>query len=236
MNGTHRINRREALTLVAVTAAGGVPMTRSAFAQAAAAGGETSLITGADVCVITPELTEGPYYFDPALERTDITEGRPGLPTTVRLQVVDSTCKPLPGARVDIWHCDAAGLYSGYAGQPGGVSTQGETFMRGTQFADEQGVAEFQTVYPGWYPGRTTHIHFKVFVSEAEAMTGQLFFPDELSNQIYATVAPYSERGEERDTFNDNDRIAQRATSASVATMAQRDGGYLAQLIIGVAA
>lgn len=236
MTRTDSINRRDALTLVAVTAAGGVLMTRSAFAQEAGATGETSLITGADVCVITPEVTEGPFYFDPALERADITEGRPGLPTTVRLQVVDSACKPIRGARVDIWHCDAAGLYSGYPRQTGGVSTEGETFMRGTQFADDRGVAEFQTAYPGWYRGRTTHIHFKVFLSEAEVLTGQVFFPDELSDEIYATIVPYNERGEERDTFNDNDRIARQATSASVATMAQQNGGYLAQLIVGVSA
>lgn len=234
MTKSNPVTRREALVLVAVTAAGGALSSRSAFAQESGAG-ETTLITGADVCVITPEVTEGPYYFDPALERSDITEGRPGLPTTVRLQVVDGVCQPVPGVRLDIWHADATGLYSGYSGQAGGVSTQGETFMRGTQFADDNGVAAFQTVYPGWYPGRTTHIHFKVFLSETKVLTGQLFFPDEVSDQVYANVAPYSGRGEGRDTFNDGDRIALQATSASVATLAEASGGYLAQLIIGIA-
>jgi protocatechuate 3,4-dioxygenase beta subunit len=107
--------------------------------------------------------------------------------------------------------------------------------MRGTQFADDNGVVEFQTVYPGWYRGRTTHIHFKVFLSETEVLTGQLFFPDEVSSEVYASVAPYNARGEERDTFNDGDRIAQQATSASVATVEEASGGYLAQLIIGIA-
>jgi len=230
---TNPITRREALTLVAVTAAGGALMSRTTFAQEAGASA-TELITGADVCVITPEVTEGPYYFDPALERADITEGRPGLPTTVRLQVVDSTCKPISSARVDIWHADATGLYSGYS-QPGGVSTEGETFMRGTWFTDDSGVVAFQTVYPGWYRGRTTHIHFKVFLDQANVLTGQLFFPDEISNQVYSTVVPYNKRGEERDTFNDGDRIAQQATSASVATVEEGSDGYLAQLIVGVA-
>jgi protocatechuate 3,4-dioxygenase beta subunit len=233
MTRSNAVNRREALTLVAITAAGGALMSRSAFAQEAGAGA-IELITGADVCVITPEVTEGPFYFDPALERRDITEGRPGLPTTVRLQVVDATCQPISGARVDIWHADATGLYSGYS-QPGGVSTEGETFMRGTQFADASGIVEFQTVYPGWYRGRTTHIHFKVFVDQTSVLTGQIFFPDEVSDQVYSTIAPYNERGEERDTFNDNDRIAQQAKEASVAAIEAAPDRYLAQLIIGVA-
>lgn len=228
------INRRDALTVLAITTAGGMLVTRSAFAQSASAD-ETSLISGADVCVITPEVTEGPYYFDPKLERADITEGRPGLPTTVRLQVVDSACKPLPGARVDIWHADASGIYSGYPRQPGNVSTEGETFMRGTQFADARGIVEFRTVYPGWYPGRTTHIHFKVFLDQASVLTGQIFFPDEVSDRVYSTAAPYTERGAKRDTSNDNDRIAQQATGASVASVEEAAGSYLAQLIIGVA-
>jgi protocatechuate 3,4-dioxygenase beta subunit len=233
MTRSNAINRRDALALVAVTAAGGALMSRSAFAQEAGAS-TTELITGADVCVITPEVTEGPYYFDPALERSDITEGRPGLATTVRLQVVDATCQPIPGARVDIWHADATGLYSGFS-QSGSTSTEGQTFMRGTQFADASGIVEFQTVYPGWYRGRTTHIHFKVFLDETNVLTGQIFFPDEISNQVYATVAPYNERGEERDTFNDGDSIAQQATEASVATIEEEPDGFLAQLIIGVA-
>ena len=227
------INRRDALTLLAVTAAGGALMTRSAFAQAAGAG-DAALITGADVCVITPEVTEGPYYFDPALERADVTEGRPGLPTTLRLQVVDSACRPLPGARVDIWHADTSGIYSGYPRQPGGISTEGETFMRGTQFADGDGVVAFHTVYPGWYPGRTTHIHFKVFVEQTSVLTGQVFLPDEVSNRVYATVSPYNERHAKRDTLNDNDRIARQATAASVASIEEAPEGYLAQLIVGV--
>src|SRR5688572_18856432 len=143
------LTRRDAIKAVAITAAGGTLMTRQAFAQEAAAT-ESALMPGADVCVITPEVTEGPYYFDPNLER-------PGVATTVKLQVVDGMCQPLAGARVDLWHCDAAGQYSGYPNQTGGVDTTGQTFMRGTQFAGDDGVVEFQTIYPGWYPGRTTH-------------------------------------------------------------------------------
>ncbi len=226
------MTRRQALSLLAVTT-GGALMSRDAFAQATGGSG-AGLITGAEVCVITPEVAEGPFYFDPTLERADITEGRPGLPTRVRLQVVDEQCHPMPGARVDIWHCDALGLYSGYPNQTGGVDTSGETFMRGTQFADDQGVVEFATVYPGWYRGRTTHIHFKVFLDETTLLTGQLFFPDEVSERVYARVAPYTERTG-RDTFNDGDGIARRAGPPSVAEVEELPEAYLVQMIIGVA-
>ncbi len=229
---TTTITRRDALSLLAVTT-GSALMSRDAFAQAAG-GDQAQLITGAEVCVITPEVTEGPYYFDPALERSDITEGRPGLPTSVRLQVVDEQCRPLPGARIDIWHADATGLYSGFANQTGGVDTTGQTFMRGTQFADDQGVVEFATVFPGWYRGRTTHIHFKVFLDEATLLTGQLFFPDEVSERVYATVAPYTERTG-RDTLNDGDGIARQAGPASVAEVEELPEAYLVQMIVGVA-
>lgn len=231
---TSTLNRRHALTLIAVTAAGGALMSRAAFAQATGGLG-SELITGADVCVVTPETTQGPYYFDTSLERSDITEGRPGTPTTVRLQVVDASCAPLPEARVDIWHCDAAGRYSGYPNQPGGISTEGETFLRGTQFAGADGVVEFETIYPGWYPGRTPHIHFKVFRDRTSVATGQIFFPDEVSGRVYAT-APYSERGAEPDTSNARDGIARRAGAASVALVEAATGGYLVQMIIGLAA
>jgi protocatechuate 3,4-dioxygenase beta subunit len=103
MTLTKRFNRREALSLIAVTAAGGTLMSQAAFAQETSTGGTEGLMPGADVCVITPQATEGPYYFDPALERADITEGLPGVPIRVRLQVIDGSCQPIlmaPGRRV----------------------------------------------------------------------------------------------------------------------------------------
>ncbi len=227
------LTRRDAFKAIAVTAAGGTLMTRQAFAQEAAAT-ESSLMPGADVCVITPEVTEGPYYFDPNLERADITEEHPGVATTVKLQVVDGLCNPLPGARVDLWHCDAAGQYSGYANQTGGVDTTGQTFMRGTQFAGEDGVVQFQTVYPGWYAGRTTHMHFKVFLDETTVLTGQIFFPDALSQFIYERVEPYKTRGHDRDTLNTNDNIANQATRASFAYVKELADRYLVAMIVGV--
>ncbi len=230
-----QLSRRHALKLVAVTAAGGVLMSRTAFAQETPAA-EATLMPGADVCVLTPATTEGPYYFDPRLERSDITEGtQAGAATTVRLQVVDAACQPITGARVDIWHCNALGHYSGYANQTGGVDARGETFLRGTQFASASGIVEFETIYPGWYAGRTTHIHFTVFLDEKSVLTGQIFFPDALSQHIYETVAPYTGRGSDRAVLNATDGIARRAGPASVASVTELEERYLVALIIGVA-
>lgn len=233
-----KMNRRDAFKAVAVTASGGLLMSQQAFAQEANASASqtAALLQGADVCAIIPEVTEGPYYFDPAMERVDITEGRPGIPTRIRLQVVDANCVAMPGARVDIWHCDATGVYSGYAGQgdDGATDTSGETFMRGTQFADENGITEFETVYPSWYRGRTTHVHFKIFLDETNILTGQIFFPDALSEYIYLNVPPYNDRAGTRDTLNSNDSIAAQSTRAAFAFIKELDEEYLVAMIFGV--
>ena len=232
------INRRDAFKAVAVTASGGLLMTQQAFAQETGASvtQTAALLNGADVCAIIPEVTEGPYYFDPAMERVDITEGRPGIALRLRLQVVDAACTPLEGARVDIWHCDATGLYSGYGGQgdDGSVDTSGQTFMRGTQFSGTNGLVEFETIYPSWYRGRTTHIHFKIFLDQTNILTGQIFFPDALSEYIYRNIAPYNDRASERDTLNTGDRIAIQSTRTAYAFIKELDEEYLAAMIVGV--
>jgi protocatechuate 3,4-dioxygenase beta subunit len=233
-----RINRRDAFKAVAVTATGGLLMSQQAFAhEAGASAAQTAaLLNGADVCAIIPEVTEGPYYFDPALERVDITEGHPGIPMRVRLQVVNAACVALQGARVDFWHCDATGVYSGYANQGDDrtVDTTGETFMRGTQFTNANGIAEFETIYPSWYSGRTTHVHFKVFIDQTIVLTGQMFFPDALSQYIYLNVAPYNDRTRSRDTLNANDTIATASTRAAYAFVKELDEEYLVAMIVGV--
>ena len=113
------------------------------------------------------------------------------------LQIVEAKdCVPLQDARVDVWHADGLGLYSGYAGQDTG-SAKGETFLRGTQFSGADGDVRFNTIYPGWYPGRTPHIHFKAFIDNRNVITGQLYFPDHITEQVYATTPPYRERKRE---------------------------------------
>lgn len=220
-------SRRHALVAIAATS-GTALMPRALLARA------SGLLVGAEVCALTPEVTEGPYYVDPGLVRSDITEGRAGVPTILRIQVIDAACAPVEGARVDVWHCDAQGVYSGFGGgETGQESAEDETFLRGTLFADPAGVVEFTTIYPGWYRGRTTHIHFKVFLDERTVLTGQIFFPDALSEWLYENAPDYLRDGT-RDTLNADDGIAAQATRASFATVAEGEGAYLAQLVAGV--
>ena len=141
---------------------------------------------GAKVCVLTPEATEGPFYFDPKLVRSDITEGKQGALLLLTVQIVEAKdCAPLQDTRVDVWHADALGLYSGYARLETG-SAKGQTFLRGTQFTGTEGEVHFNTIYLGWYPGRTPHIHFKVFIDNRNVITGQLYFPEHITEHVYA--------------------------------------------------
>jgi protocatechuate 3,4-dioxygenase beta subunit len=140
--------------------------------------GPAGVASGEVTCVLAPEQTEGPYYISSVRVRRNITEGRPGRALTLRLRVVDaSTCKPIKGASVDVWHCDAAGTYSGVQGNSG-------RFLRGVQKTDANGFAVFRTVYPGWYQGRTVHIHVKVHLGGNVVHTGQLYFPDKVTDTV----------------------------------------------------
>ena len=134
---------------------------------------------------------------------------------------------------MDVWHSDGLGLYSGYARQETG-SSEGETFLRGTQFTDADGAVRFNTIYPGWYPGRTPHIHFKVILDDKDMVTGQLYFPDVISERIYATLSPYRERKVERDTFNAHDFIFQKHGSETLVPVEENGGSYRASLVIAI--
>ncbi len=162
----------------------------------ASAGGLAAVERGAVSCVLAPELTEGPYYVDDAAMRRNIKGGKTGVPLRLRLRVLDvATCRPIRGAAVDIWHCDALGVYSGVAGNSG-------SFLRGVQRTDANGWATFDTVYPGWYPGRAVHVHVKVHVGGDVVHTGQFFFPAAVSNAVGAPRAvqpPRPPRHAERD-------------------------------------
>ena len=166
-------------------------------------------------CVLTPEAGEGPFYLDPKLQRSDITAGQVGAPLQLALQVVRvGDCATLANARVDVWHADALGLYSGYEKQSGvgGVSTSvavGQQYLRGTQITDREGNVQFRTIFPSWYGGRTPHVHFKVFLGGNEVVASQIFFPDDISKEVFAKWQPYREHAAKRTTFNDNDPIRQ---------------------------
>jgi len=143
------------------------------------------LARGQGTCAPTPALTQGPYYLRDVPQREDLREGLPGVPLRLLLRVRDRACRPLQGARVDLWHTDALGRYSG-------VNAPG-TFCRGWQATDERGEVAFLTLFPGWYPSRTPHLHLRVEAG-GRVFATQLFFPEEVQRQVYA-LPPYRERG-----------------------------------------
>jgi protocatechuate 3,4-dioxygenase beta subunit len=177
-------------------------------------------------CVLMPELTEGPYYLDLDVVRGDITEDRTGAPLAVRVTVVDATsCEPVKDAAVDLWHCDAEGAYSGVEGGEG-------TFLRGIQMTDAAGLAEFGTVYPGWYVGRAVHMHVKVHIGTSEEHTGQLFFEDDVTADVY-TQAPYSDRPGP-DQLNADDSIFGQSGGTTIVAVAPAGDGYTGTVTLGV--
>jgi protocatechuate 3,4-dioxygenase beta subunit len=204
------LSRRRAL---AVFGAAGVTFTAvgTAVAADASTSAKTTATTAVD-CVAKPEMTEGPYYVDEGLNRSDIrvdTSGGSQVAGTTFtlvlhiLQLADDVCKPLPGATVDIWHCDAAGIYSDIAAE----GTTGKNFLRGYQVANRGGIVKFTTVLPGWYQGRTVHTHVKVQTTGTDGnpyeFTSQLFFTEEFK-AAYLAQAPYATKGTP-DTTNDTD-------------------------------
>jgi protocatechuate 3,4-dioxygenase beta subunit len=220
----HRFGRRESIVkagglAIAVLGAGALP------AEAATSAAETSAVS----CVLAPEMTEGPFYVANEKLRRNIREGQAGIALTLQLGVVDSSsCKPIRGAAVDIWHAGAAGVYSGEQSN----GTAGRTFLRGIQRTDAGGIARFDTVYPGWYQGRTVHIHVKVHVSGSVVHTGQLFFNDGLTDTIFARK-PYNTRGT-RDVRNAQDSIYQGGGSRSLLEVTRKGTGYAGTISMGV--
>ena len=184
-------------------------------------------------CVQTPSQTEGPYYFDTGELRRDITEGLPGTPLLVSLRLVEAgSCEPVADATIDIWHTDVSGVYSGYPDQ--GDDTTGETFLRGKQVTDANGIAEFETIYPGWYPTRAVHIHFMAYTDEGHLVTAQFYFPDAVSEAVYQTE-PYVARGPHPVT-NDEDGIFPGDTvdSSLIGQVTENGEGYMISLSVGV--
>lgn len=181
----------------------------------------TALFDDAATCSVTPSETEGPFYLDVDKIRRDITEGRAGTPLRLALRVRDAgSCKPISDAVVDLWHADAKGQYSGVEGDSG-------TFLRGMQVTDAGGITQFQTIYPGAYPGRTVHIHAKVHVDNRTALTTQLYFDDDLTDQV-VSQSPYEGSGRTR---NLEDSLFLDET---VLTMRADGGGHLGVMTFDV--
>jgi protocatechuate 3,4-dioxygenase beta subunit len=185
------------------------------------------------MCTVYPQETQGPFYLNLNLLRTDITEGKPGVPLLLQLLVQRSDCSPLAGVAVDVWQCDAGGVYSGYPNQLGGVDTTGMTFLRGTQITGGDGRAAFTTIYPGWYPGRTTHIHFMVHPTASMVATSQLYFPEDVTAAVYA-LDPYAAHGP-KDTPNTSDGVFLTGTSPPLAGVTGDPSGYTLAMTINLA-
>ena len=215
---------------------------------------ETPAAVDAASCApTTPQVTEGPYWVDEKLFRSDIrsdpTTGivRPGLPLalSITLQNLSSdSCAPLAGAYVDIWHCDATGIYSDEptynpGGGTGNITTTGQKFLRGYQISDDNGQVQFTTIYPGWYTSRSIHIHVRVRTysgsTKLDEFVTQLFFDDSISNAVLAQ-APYNVRTTARDTTNTTDNVYTTAQNANrmLMTLAQASSGYSGAITIGV--
>lgn len=223
------LTRRDALALLG---AGGLAALAAAEVRMRPAGA-----AGSGPCVARPALTEGPFFVDDRLERSDIrpdpADGSvtPGTPLGLTLRVSrlhGGACTPLAGAMVDLWHCDALGVYSDAAGP--GAGTKGKKFLRGYQLTDGEGLARFTTIYPGWYPGRAVHIHFKVRSAagggRAHEFTSQLFFDDSLTDQVHARP-PYAARGLRR-VRNPSDGIYRDAGAQLTLTPTPAGAGYAA--------
>jgi len=162
---------------------------------------------GLSVCALLPEQMAGPFPLEQQFDRRDITEGMPGAPMRLGLRVVDEGCAPIPGAAVEVWHCDASGDYSAFVDDGGGKDEgPGTTFLRGTQTAGDDGIAEFLTIVPGWYTGRAVHVHVRVRSGGALVLTSQMYFDPDYLAGVYQG-GPYREFGPP-DTSNERDTIA----------------------------
>ncbi|MEV0483442.1 intradiol ring-cleavage dioxygenase [Streptomyces sp. NPDC050508] len=230
-----------AAVLAVGAAAPQTPTTTTADATPAAA---------AAVCTLTKEMTEGPYYLDGALVRTDVTEGKAGIPLKLALTVVnDSTCAVIPNALVEIWHCDALGEYSGYVGNNGHSEPDDGTFLRGGVLTNAGGLANITTIYPGWYRGRCVHIHVKVhtgvtltsdgsFTGGSELHTGQLFIDETITTAV-AKVSPYSTNTVTRTTLAQDSIYDDGGAASGLMTLtalgSSTSSGYTGTLTLGVA-
>ncbi|MEI1374544.1 intradiol ring-cleavage dioxygenase [Nostoc sp. UHCC 0926] len=244
------LSRRKALALfktvgAAILVVGCIPRkSRSTQVKSSVAVPASSSANGTlPACVVTPEQTEGPYFVDEKLNRSDIRSDpgdgsvKDGVPLQLTLRVLqigNTGCTPRADAIVDIWHCDPLGVYSDVTDP--GFSTVGKKFLRGYQVTDANGTVQFTTNYPGWYQGRTVHIHFKVRTDAASAQsyefTSQLYFDDSITDQVH-TQTPYASKGQ-RKLKNAGDGIFQDGGEQMLLKLTKTSLGYAAIFDIGL--
>jgi protocatechuate 3,4-dioxygenase beta subunit len=194
-------------------------------------------------CVVSPQMTEGPYFVDEKLNRSDIrantsdgavSEGAPFKLTIRASGIGNGTCTPLQGAWIDIWHCDALGIYSAVSDRF--ANSVGQNFLRGYQVTDANGTVTFTTIFPGWYQGRAVHIHFKVrndpSVVQGFEFTSQFFFPQNICDEVF-TSAPYTTKGTGY-LRNERDNIYNSGGSQTTLLPVREGEGYAATFDIGV--
>jgi protocatechuate 3,4-dioxygenase beta subunit len=214
----------------------------------ASSSGSSSDSSSSGSCIVTAEEVEGPYPYvggeiTNPLERSDVTGGQTGVPLTLNFTVVNTnnSCAVVSGARIDIWHCNKDGYYSGYGSQTGGsLGTQsyvGQTWLRGYQLTDTSGKAQFITIYPGWYQGRATHIHIEVFVNNVLKKTNQITFTESISDvvhvsSLYAAHGINSMRTANDGIFNNSATDLANETVALTGSVA---AGYAGSYILGLA-
>lgn len=223
----------------AATAAATAP-TAATPASTAGPAAAASLVPS---CIVRPALTEGPYFVEELLNRSDIrtdpSTGTLSDGTKLRIrflvsQLAGSSCSAYQGAVVDVWHCDAQGVYSDVSDP--GFSTKGKKFLRGYQATDASGIADFITIYPGWYSGRAVHIHFKIRTEPGATsgleFTSQLFFDDSLSDTVFG-AAPYSAKGQ-RDRLNAQDDIYNQSQGQTLLPLTSTADGYSGTFALGL--
>jgi len=236
------LSRREVLTLLGAGGAAALTAPGVASATTLAA---TRAPFRLPSCIVRPSQTEGPYFLDTELDRSDIrsdpTDGSVCEGARLDLEFLVSRldpqrCEPLPGALVDVWQCDAAGVYSGVEDINDRFDTTGKRFLRGHQVTDGQGVARFTTIYPGWYRGRTVHIHFKIRTNpggaEGHEFTSQLYFDDAFTDRVFE-ARPYAANTGRR-TRNTDDGIYRGSGSQLLLDVTEEGGRYRAVFDIGL--
>jgi protocatechuate 3,4-dioxygenase beta subunit len=224
------LTRREVVRLLGSFAAAGMLGCAGTGAREASES-PTTPASPVGTCVVRPQQTEGPFFVDERLNRSDLRSdpatglARPGVPLTVRFRVSRTSaglCGPLVGALVDLWQCDATGSYSDIG------ATAGAKFLRGYQVTDESGAVLFSTIYPGWYSGRAVHLHFKIRSAPGSVtrmeFTSQLYFDDTVTDAVLAQP-PYNARGR-RDTTNQTDAVFANGGSQLMLPVRQDGSGY----------
>ena len=233
-----KVSRRDALGLLGLGGAAlslGCGSDSSTTPTATTGTTTTGGSNASGACAVTPTETLGPYPSLTNFVRSDIREGKSGLPLALTITIVNtnSSCSPVAGAAVDVWQCDAQGNYSEYA-QPGYNGT-GQTFLRGIQTTDASGRVTFTTVFPGWYQGRATHIHVEVKIGGAVVKVTQIAFEESVIAAVYATGV-YAAKGR-NPTSNAGDMVFADSLSSETATITGGDAtnGYTASFTVAVA-